>query len=117
MSSLSATEETPQPLRDLLDPAIEEPARTYDMGTERRKGNRYSRRLSGVLRFADQVHPITCQDVSYGGLRVLAPTNVRIDPGERVLVNLRQGTRLCQDECTVVHSEHKGYAIAIHLRF
>lgn len=102
-------------IRELLCPAIEQPIAAAAAGAERRQYSRFARQLPGVLIDGDVYHSVWCVDVSYGGVKVLAPHGLDLAKGKRVLVKIKQGTRSFQDELLIVSTETTPQGTALHL--
>lgn len=105
-----------RPLRELLRPEVEQPLRATHVGDDRRQHLRYPRTLLGQMHVNDDVHPIACLDLSYGGAQVLTPWPLRLPDGQRVTIRLTHAARHFEDDLIVVASESKRDGTALHLR-
>lgn len=116
MTTQEASTSTLHPIRELVWPEIERPIQRLDPENERRRYHRYARRgLPAALTVADQTHPVSCVDIGYGGMQVLAPNSAAIRPGQRVVVRVQQYTRTFQDELSVRHCQRMPNWTAVHL--
>ncbi len=91
----------PRLIRELVCPDIEEPLKQREIAQERRRSLRYARNLPGTLIVGEAEHPVTCKDIGYGGVRVVAPGTVKVPLGKRVEVRVELGERSFQDEFSV----------------
>ena len=106
---------TCQPVRELVCPHLEEPNQRASGDPERRRNHRYARQLPGVLVLNGCEHPITCVDIGYGGIQVIAPPTLSVTHGTHVIVRFTRDGRSFQDEFSVVHCEHTSDGTVLHL--
>jgi hypothetical protein len=111
----STTTACSRPIRELLCPDAENPIRTGTALDERRKERRYPRQLPGVLIDGDLYHSVWCMDISYAGVKVIAPNALNFAKGKRVQVKIKQATRSFQDEFAVVEMESSPKGTILHL--
>ena len=104
------------PLRELVCPAIELPLQTLEAARERRQAHRFARRLPGALESGDAEREITCLDIGFGGVRIVAQDSLRLAPGTAVTVTIELGPRVFRDECAVVKCEATAQGTVLHLR-
>jgi hypothetical protein len=104
-----------RPIRELVMPGLEEPIQTGWGGEEWRRCHRFSRRLPAIMTTGRTQHEVTCFDIGYGGIRVVAPSTVKVQPGEHVTVRIIRGSESYLDEFAVVDSEMTGAGNSIHL--
>jgi hypothetical protein len=104
------------PIRRLVCPEIEEPISPREPHAERRRSHRYARRLPGVITARGQEYPITCTDISYGGIGVLAKGAPKVSRDDEVDVRIMLGTKAFRDEFSVVNSRSGPRGTHIHLR-
>ncbi|HVP12212.1 MAG TPA: PilZ domain-containing protein [Phycisphaerae bacterium] len=104
-----------RPIRELLFPGIEIPLQPRAVLTERRRERRFARQLAGVLIDGEAYHSVWCVDISYAGVKVVAPTVLSFVKGQRVVVKIKQSTRSFQDEFTVVDAEATPKGTVLHL--
>jgi hypothetical protein len=104
-----------RPIRELVVPGLEEPIQTAWGGEEWRRCYRFSRRLPAIMTTDRAKHEVTCVDIGYGGIRVVAPITVKVQPGERVTVCISRGSESYLDEFAVVDSQITGAGNSIHL--
>lgn len=102
-------------IRDLVCPEIEEPVIRRTEDSERRRSLRFARHLPGTLITGGQEHPITCVDVGYGGMRVIAPAKISVPAGRQVGVRVQLGSRSFGDVFSVIRTESTAESTAIHL--
>ena len=102
-------------IRELLCPDVEDAIQTSVTLDERRKERRYARQLPGVLIDGDIYHSVWCMDVSYAGVKVIAPNALNLTKGQRVLVKIKQAARSFQDEFAVVEMESSPKGTILHL--
>ena len=104
------------PLRELVCPAIEMPLQSLEAARERRQAHRFARRLPGALESGDAEQRITCLDIGFGGVRVVASDSLRLEPGTTVTVTIELGPHVFRDECAVVKCEATAQGTVLHLR-
>jgi hypothetical protein len=104
-----------RPIRELLHPQIEEPLKTGAVLAERRQEKRFPRQLAGVLIDGEAYHSVWCVDISYAGLKVVAPTALNLAKGTRVLVKIKQASRSFQDQFAIVDAESTPKGTVLHL--
>ena len=105
-----------RPLRELICPSLEMPIEARPPGAERRQEHRFARILPGVLLTDAGETAVTCLDIGYGGVRVLAPTELELTRGTSVGVRINLGRRTFTDDYTVVESEPAPGGTTVHLR-
>jgi hypothetical protein len=102
-------------VRELIRPEIEEPAQALPPLAERRQCKRFARQMPAVLIDGEAYHSVWCADIGYMGVKVVAPHELVLPAGKRVLVKIKQGLRSFQDEFRIVASENTAEGTALHL--
>ena len=104
------------PIRQLVCPEIEEPVSPREQHEERRRAHRYARRLPGVISIRGRNYPITCMNISYGGIGVLTEDTPEVSQGDEAVVRILLGTKAFRDHFSVVDSRPVPQGTSIHLR-
>jgi len=104
------------PIRRLVCPEIEEPIGDRDAFGERRQSHRYARKLPGRMNLGDKSVPITCVDIGYGGVGVVAPLGTPVSPGDQADIKIRLGARLFKDRFSIVHARATEEGTNVHLQ-
>ena len=104
------------PLRELICPAIEVPLQPLEQARERRQGHRFGRRLPGALEAGDTERQVTCLDIGFGGVKIVASESLTLAPGTPVTITIELGPRVFRDECAVVKCEATARGTVLHLR-
>jgi len=104
------------PLRELVCPALEVPLPLWEKARERRQGHRFARRLPGVLESDRATQGITCLDIGFGGVQVVTPDSLELEPGTPATVTIELGPRVFRDEYSVVSCEATAQGTVLHLR-
>jgi hypothetical protein len=112
---VSTTTACSRSIRELLCPDVEDSIQSGTALDERRKERRYARQLPGVLIDGDMYHSVWCMDISYAGVKVIAPNALNFAKGKRVLVKIKQAARAFQDEFAIVEMESSPKGTILHL--
>ncbi len=102
-------------LRDMIQPEIEEPIDADREQGDRRNALRYERRTEGILRLEDSEHPITCLNVSFGGVKVCARDGFVPELGDLAEIEVQFGDSTFRDDCLVVETSPGTRGTIIHL--
>ena len=103
------------PLRELVDPRDAVPLCPID-DQSRRRAHRYPRQMPGLIRIDQAVHDVQLMDVSFGGVCVLAPVEVRPKAGASAQLITRTASGVYGDNLEVVDSEQKPHGTVIRLK-
>lgn len=94
-----------QPLRALVDPRRDPPVATDSRGRARRWSHWYPCAVPARMRIGANEHDVRCVDVGYGGVCVLADSQVRPAEGQEALVTSQTESGLYGDNLIVVDTE------------
>ena len=115
MNTQDVSPATNAPIRHLICPDLEMHIEAPPPDAERRHGLRFARRLQGVMTADGRDYPVTCLDIGYGGIRVLAPNEAVVTAGANVGVRIDLGKRTFRDEFAVVGRESTAAGTMVHL--
>jgi len=116
MITQQAERTTFHPFRDMIDPEVERPIETATVQPERRRYQRYARRLPCTLVTHAAEHAATCVDVGYGGIRLSTRASVEVDKGSRVAACVKLGVSNFEDWFTVANARVTDSGTTLHLR-
>ncbi len=103
------------PLRALVDPQRDLPILT-EGDRVRRHSHRFPCSAAARLRIGERIHEVVFMDVSYGGGCVLAPGDVRPEPGDEGQVVATTKSGLCGDNIVVVQTEPRDNGTVIRFK-
>jgi hypothetical protein len=116
MITQQAERTTFHPFRDMIDPQVEQPIETANIQPDRRRYQRYARRLPCTLVTHAGEHAATCLDVGYGGIRLSTRDSVEVDKGSRVAACVKLGVSSFEDWFTVADARVTDGGTTLHLR-
>ena len=116
MSAPDAPLFVPSPIRHLICPDIERPLATETVSVDRRKCNRYARRLPAILTCQARCYRVLCRDIAYGGACVESTEPLELADGDKATLSITLGHRMFADKLVVTARENRGAVTVCHLK-
>src|SRR5437016_679547 len=93
-----------RPIRELVNSKGLRPAAKGAVLRERRAGDRFPCRLTGVLVAGGREFPVECLDISTGGMRLSSLRPIALNEGEKVNVRVRVDQQTFEETFAVVRT-------------